>query len=219
MYSREQPSERYLELIEQYQQLHVEGEKSMGLAPENTFPGQSLIPQAPDIKRIIQKVNAKTILDYGSGKGLQYEPRPIVVKDSDLKFESIPHFWGVDSVTCYDPCYVPFSNLPNEKFDGVVCTDVLEHCPEEDIDWVVDGLFSFATKFVYANIACYPAKKTLPNGENAHCTIKSSNWWLEKIKAISSNHPDIVFEFWMDVKTQTEGGERLDRQRISNFNY
>lgn len=54
----------------------------------------------------------------------------------------------------------------------MICTDVLEHCPEEDIPWIVDELFAFARKFVYANIACFPARKQLPSGGNAHCTVK-----------------------------------------------
>lgn len=31
MYSREQPSPRYRDLLEQYRRLHVEGEKRLGL--------------------------------------------------------------------------------------------------------------------------------------------------------------------------------------------
>lgn len=219
MYSRDAPSERYLELIAQYKQLHIEGEKNMGLSAEDTFPGQSLIPQAPDIRRIIIQSNSKSILDYGSGKGTQYNKRPIIVKDQNLKFDSIPDFWGVDNVTCYDPCYEPFNSLPTKKFDGVVCTDVLEHCPEEDINWIIDGLFSFTTRFLYANIACYPAQKTLPNGENAHCTIKSAEWWMEKIKNVSEKHPGIMFEFWMDIKIDSEAGREHIRQKISNFEH
>ena len=216
MYSRENPSQRYLELINQYEQLHVEGEKNIGLSANQTFPGQSLIPQAPNIKNIIKKTNAKSILDYGSGKGVQYTKIPVIIKDTGKKYNSIPEYWGIDKLKCYDPCYAPFNKLPSETFDGVICTDVLEHCPEEDIDWIIKGLFSFATRFVYANIACYPAKKTLPNGENAHCTIQPIQWWEHKIIQISKKYPDIIFEFWLDTKS----GEKseLKRQKISNFN-
>jgi hypothetical protein len=69
----------------------------------------------------------------------------------------------------------PFSALPEGRFDGVVCTDVLEHCPEEDLPWIVGELFGYARLFVFANVACYPAAKKLPNGENAHCTIRRSS--------------------------------------------
>jgi hypothetical protein len=63
----------------------------------------------------------------------------------------------------------------------VICTDVLEHCPEEDIPWILDELFAYARKFVYANVACFPARKRLPSGGNAHCTIKPVKWWEAEI--------------------------------------
>jgi len=217
MYTRENPSARYIELLKQYQQLHIEGEKNLGLAPENTFPGQSLPPHAPAIKRLIDKTGAKTILDYGSGKGKQYQPLPLNVEGDTRQYLGIQEYWGVDNITCYDPCYEPFNHLPTSQFDGVISTDVLEHCPEEDVEWIIDGLFSFSKLFVFGNIACYPAKKHLPNGENAHCTIQPGQWWVEYIKQSANKYPGRLFEFLLDVKIDTESGPAIQRQRIANF--
>lgn len=216
-YTRENPSARYRELLQQYQQLHTDGEKTLGLAPEDTFPGQSLPAQAPMIKRLIDATNAKSILDYGSGKGKQYHPRAIRIEGDLTQYASIQEYWGVEEITCYDPCYAPFNQLPETQFDGVVSTDVLEHCPEEDVEWIIDGLFAFSKKFVFGNIACYPAKKHLPNGENAHCTIKPGQWWVEYIQQAANRHPGRVFEFLLDVQVETENGPAIQRQRIANF--
>ena len=30
-------------------------------------------------------------------------------------------------------------------------------------------------------MACYPAVATLPNGENAHITVQTPEWWLNKL--------------------------------------
>ena len=49
------------------------------------------------------------------------------------------------------------------------------------IDDVMKEIFEMAQKFVYLNIAMYPAITVLPNGENAHCTLKPKEWWNEKI--------------------------------------
>ncbi len=66
------------------------------------------------------------------------------------------------AIALYDPAYTPYMALPQGKFTmASICTDVLEHCPEQDIPWILSELFSYATRFVFANIACYPAKKTL----------------------------------------------------------
>jgi hypothetical protein len=131
-YTRKSPSPRYLELLDQYRSLHTKGEQFLGIPPEKTFPGQSLIPQVDRIREHVLRTGARTLLDYGSGKGQQYLPMT-VRQISGAEWPSIQAYWGVDSMTCYDPSYAPFGQLPEGQFDGVISTDVLEHCPEEDI--------------------------------------------------------------------------------------
>ena len=68
MYSREEPSPRYRKLIELYRQMHVEGEETLGMPPERTFAGGSLLPRAAEIKKLIDETGAQSLLDYGAGK-------------------------------------------------------------------------------------------------------------------------------------------------------
>ena len=194
-YNRAAPSPRYRRLLEQYQLMHLHGETHLGIPPEQTFPGQSLPKEAGHIKRLIKLTAARTLLDYGSGKGRQYWPLRIKDEEEGVEYPDIRSFWGAPSIRCYDPAYTPFTELPSGTFDGVICTDVLEHCPEEDIPWILDELFAFADKFVYANVACFPARKRLPSGGNAHCTIKPVRWWEEQLARPASSKPTIRFEF------------------------
>jgi hypothetical protein len=173
--------------------MHREGEPAKGRPPELTFPGQSLAPHVGRIKRIIEETGSKTILDYGAGKGLQYRPQPMVVGNVHVA-DSIAEYWDVDEVRCYDPGYPPFATLPDETFDGVVCTDVLEHCPEEDMDWILAEIFGFASRFVYLNAACYAAKKHLPNGENAHITVRPPEWWHQRVRGLANAFPSVLWE-------------------------
>ena len=83
--------------------------------------------------------------------------------------------------------------MPRARFDGVISTDVLEHCPAEDIPWIIDEIFSFADEFVYLNVACYPAKKLLPNGENAHCTIEPPEWWKAHFDRALGQRPGLRY--------------------------
>lgn len=108
------------------------------------------------------------------------------------KFNSVPAFWGTH-ITCYDPGYAPHCDLPTRTFDGVVCTDCLEHCPEEDLTWIVGELFSFARRFVYTTVACFLASKHLANGENAHCTVKPPEWWEVLIRKVAAQSPQVRF--------------------------
>jgi hypothetical protein len=212
-YTRANPSPRYRELQRMYVQMHEEGAAQQGIAPEHTFNGMSLLPQAARIKRLIERTDASTILDYGSGKGSQYDPRPVKAPDGSVH-ESMVDYWDVTAVQCYDPCYAPYSTLPQGRFDGVICTDVLEHCPEEDIPWILGEIFGYAERFVYANVACYPASKVLPNGENAHCTIKPVAWWRELILAASAGRPELIWEVWVHTLLDTDNGMRIAEEQI-----
>jgi len=76
----------------------------------------------------------------------------------------------------------------------------------------VAELFAYARKFVYANIACFPAKKRLPSGGNAHCTIKPAKWWEEHIGRAAKTRPGVIYEFRLasikgaQMKIQTIAG-------------
>src|SRR6266480_342735 len=73
-HSRQNPSARYRRLLDLYREMHVRGELIRGIAPERTFPGSSLLPQAHHVRRLVAQTGARSILDYGSGKGSQYRP-------------------------------------------------------------------------------------------------------------------------------------------------
>ncbi|MCC7484464.1 MAG: hypothetical protein IT529_05700 [Burkholderiales bacterium] len=211
-YSRAAPSPRYAELQRLYRDMHERGEPFLNMPPEKTLTGLSLPPQAGRIKRLIEATGARTVLDYGSGKGLQY--RLADFRDAEgRRWPGIVDYWGVDYVGCYDPGFAPFSRIPTETFDGVISTDVLEHCPEEDMPWILGEIFGFARRFVFANVACYPATKRLANGENAHCTIRPGAWWRGLFEATAAAHPGIVWEAWIESRVAGPEGVEVTEER------
>jgi hypothetical protein len=184
-YSRANPSARYNELVGFYKQMHAEGTQSSNqpVAAKDTFTGQSLLPHVGPIKSLIDQFGVKSVLDYGAGKARFYTAPLFPSADSSQKVD-LRNFWGVNEIRLYDPGYEPLSRLPlGETFDAVICTDVMEHIPEEDMDWVIDELYGFANRMVYACIATYPAGKTFPNGENVHVTLKDPQWWARKFES------------------------------------
>lgn len=215
-YSRTSPSPRYRELLAHYADMHhVAGERFQNVSAAKTYPGDSMPRHAGEIKAMIDAHRARTILDYGSGKGCQYQQVQVKLTDGRV-FPTIPAFWGVESVTCYDPAYEPFKQLPQIQFDGVVCTDVLEHIPEDDLPWIVEELFGFARRFVYVNVACYPAMKRLPNGENAHCTVRPTAWWDTLVRGIAVQHPNVAYTFSLDhLVRRADGTQKLSSDRLA----
>lgn len=188
-FSRARPSPRYQELIALYRSMHEDGDAEEGIEAGEMFAGQSLVPRINEIKILLAGYRVRTLLDYGSGKGRLYADMKIDA-GGDVH-ESLAAYWGVERIACYDPAFPPLATLPAGPFDAVVCTDVLEHCPEVDLSWIVDELFSLARCLVYANVACYPARKTLPGGENAHITQRPPEWWAALFQAAADPYPNI----------------------------
>ncbi len=116
-----------------------------------------------DICLIIDILNPKTILDYGCGKGA------LVNQIS----EAFPHI----DVYGYDPAIEGKNELPlSKKVDLLLNTDVLEHIPEEEIESVINQI-SNISKNCYFALDHALADTILPNGKNAHCTIKPVYWY------------------------------------------
>jgi hypothetical protein len=185
-------SDKYKSLVGQYIDMHELGDAETGVPPQDMFSGFSIMNYREALKSVTTVMMPRTALDYGSGKGRAYTLSQAYTLPDGSKSDLVT-FLGLQSVTCYDPAYPPFMEKPSGKFDCVISTDVLEHCPEEDIDWILAELFSYARDFVFLSIAGYPASKTLPNGENAHITIKPLVWWKQKLDAELEKHAGLRY--------------------------
>jgi len=192
LYREDNPSPRFHELIAAYRQLHEQGSPEHGIAAASMFPGQSLGEHLVALLEVTGKYGVRTMLDYGCGKAMLYQP----VNDmrlGDRKASCVQELLGVDA-TLFDPGFRPYAEKPGGRFDLVVSTDVLEHCSEADLPWIIDELFAYARKYVFANVACYPARKLLPNGENAHCTIRDTRWWDDLFSGIAARYPGVDYQ-------------------------
>lgn len=161
---------RYDYLLAQYRQMHQR---------DDLFHGFSVVQYSGHIEQLLKGMGCTTVLDYGCGKGRQYEDGALASK------------WGV-TVSLYDPGYAPLSAMPGGTFDAVVCTDVLEHVDEQDVGRVLVEIFSKADRAVFLGISCRPAVKVLPNGENAHVTVRDPKWWEQAVRICSSGKPFVL---------------------------
>ena len=188
-------SKKYYDLIDQYKIAHKNGiKKNNGLIDGiNTFSGRSLENNLFDIKKIISDTASVDLLDYGCGKAIWYTNTITV---NNIEYSGVSNFWNIKEFYLFDPGVDKYSKKPNKKFDGVVCTDVLEHIHPDDIENVVTEIFSFAKKFVFFDIATVEDNKILSNGENAHLIVKPHKWWLDFLKPFNSknNHLKIVLK-------------------------
>jgi len=87
----------------------------------------------------------KCIVTHNCGKGKQY-----INVDPDTG-QTLEEYWGIVT-TKYDPGVQKFArHEPEGKFDLVICVQVLGSIPRDDLTWVVDRLYSFATKAIFVS--------------------------------------------------------------------
>ena len=172
-------SKEYKDILEVYKKLHLNGTELD--SAENTFDGKSLKFFFQPIKQVIELTKSKSVIDFGCGKAKYYFEEIFINKNS---YTNISNFWNINDVILYDPGVKDFSKYPTQKADGVICIDVVEHIPEGDAITFIEELFKLANKFVFIVIACYPAKKTLPDGRNVHLSLKSAHEWKKIIEEI-----------------------------------
>ena len=168
------------DLVDQYKQLHKD---------ESFYAASVLSIHKESIRQYLSVKDCKSILDYGCGKATQYTVENI---HND-------YFYGI-MPSLYDPAVKQFSKLPDGKFDAVISTDVLEHIEEESLEEVIKEIYSKADKFVYLGICNRPAETILPDGRNAHVTLKSLDWWIDKILPHATVHTLVVV--YGDSKSQ-----------------
>ena len=197
-FSRSNPSPRFKELAQFYRDMHQQGDQLKQVPADKTFDGKSLRPHILAVKQAVEEFQLKTLLDYGCGKATFYD-RAELETPNGKTLRGLKQIWGVDGITLYDPGFEPYSQLPSGTFDGVICTDVMEHCSEEDIDWIIDELFAFSNRYLLCSIACYPAKKLLPNGENVHITLKKPGWWIDKFHDAASKRAAVDYYLWLGI--------------------
>lgn len=125
---------------------------------------------ADNVLALADKLQAKSILDYGCGKGMLGWQIRAVFKLRPLPFEYFE----------YDPAIEGKDAAPLPA-DLVVCGDVLEHIEPEHLEDVLDDLRGLARKAVFLVVSTQLAAKVLADGRNAHLIVKPSLWWLPKI--------------------------------------
>ncbi len=107
------------------------------------------------IRVLMDLHNASTVLDYGCGKGAQYENLVQYGMPDNSLTDPMTFQTRINAkeVYKYDPCVEKFSVEPiGMKFDAVICTQVLGSIPDADLDWVKEKLMGYATKFVFIGL-------------------------------------------------------------------
>jgi len=184
------PSTYYLESVEL-------GKK---FQKENTsWGGDDCKNYHNQIRYLMMKYNAKTVLDYGCGKGRQYEEfvsygLPEYQVSEPMTFDTRI---SAESVYKFDPCVEKFDIEPlGQQFDAVICTQVLGSIPDDDLGWLKDKLMNYATKFVFIGLhnPTKPPKLKKRMYNSTYLSYdRSVEWYQEQFKDWQG--PDLYWWF------------------------
>lgn len=107
----------------------------------------------------------RAVIDYGCG-------------NSRAVFDLFP---AAQAHFRHDPALRAFCAPPPPGlvFDAGLCTDVMEHIPEEEMDRTLERLRLLAPVW-YLIIHTAPAAQKLPDGGNAHVSRHPPEWWTAR---------------------------------------
>jgi hypothetical protein len=178
-----QLSEKGQDLIKLYTQVAQEGyEKTDSSYVEDPFSDFELRAYREQVRETLEQHKITSTLDYGCGGSNWNCP------DFDESGESAVEYFNLNQAFHYEPA----RNLDQRtSVDCVVSFDVLEHVFITDIPTILRDMFSYSKKLLILNIACYPAAAKLPNGENAHITVRDPVWWKGMIDSIAIEYPNV----------------------------
>ena len=119
------------------------------------------------INPFLKQYQPTSILDFGCGHG--------------ALMNGICEAYPNIRVEGYDPGNPNYHRMPKRSFDAVISADVFEHVEPEHL---ADTLKLISNKMIIAGwfrIACYPSKKELPDGRNAHLIVQLPEWWRDQM--------------------------------------
>lgn len=143
--------------LQQYKEIHASGRYA-----------SRTDKRMPIVAPLVAVVRPRSILDYGSGKSQM----ALNIPSPDLEVRDR-----------FDPAVPEISRVPRERYDMVTCMDVLEHLDDAEIDPFLRHIASLTPNAVLA-VTTVAAKTILPNGENAHATIRPAGWWVDRVRAV-----------------------------------
>lgn len=140
-----------------------------------------------DLAELVITTDTESILDFGCGQGGAW-------------FDEHYHeAWGVRP-RCYDPAANPPSWIPIQRdlpkgaaFDGVLCIDVLQCIPPEELPAALEHLKNYAQKWCFVTVSTKPSPLFLPDGTNVNVNLQTLDWWRAKLKSVFKRSPARIF--------------------------
>lgn len=141
-----------------YRELHASQKYGTGSMSEGFK--KKLLATLPPIK------DGENVIDFGCGQS------------QDAK-----KLWPQAKVTRYDPAISGIDKMPKTEHCAGLCFEVMEHIPEDEVIGILSQMKSLARIWAIT-VHTGPAAQKLATGENAHCTQRPVEWWMQKFREV-----------------------------------
>ncbi len=148
-----------------------------------SWDGKDSMRYHRQIKDVVDLHQCKTLLDYGCGKGTQWTQSTCFWPNTYE--QTFKEYLGIDTVYRYDPCLPEVNVLPpaTQKFDIVICTQVLTYVPDADLGWVKELLMKYTSKACFIGLHNMPPKgKKQIHDSEYFSAQRTEEWYQEQFK-------------------------------------
>jgi len=128
--------------------------------------------------QICEFLHPENVLDYGCGKGFfvhSFNYLGVKCKGYDISDYVIKHPYGLAKEKL-------FKIVKKEKYDLVVCMDVLEHIPKKDEDDFIKKMLKHVNKYLLLSICDTTLKDIYV--DKTHVNIKPRAYWEYKFSRL-----------------------------------
>jgi len=129
---------------------------------------KELLPKYDQVQQFVEHYRPQSVFDYGCARG-----NLITRLKQDYSF--------IKTLSGYDPGNPDYCNAPTKVYESLVSCDVIEHFEPDQLDQTLKFMQTLFSRSAYLLIACYPAKKFLADGRNAHLIIETPDWWFDRV--------------------------------------
>ncbi len=204
VFTKHRPSQRFGQCLTSSQN-HLEERNTpatLDIEQEKPCSHLSYSTHKEAITQLIQKVQAKTILDYGpemrQGSGT-------ICNSSTASSLNEQNFMETVRLTRYNPASTVPSESPEPQYDGVICLNFLDCLPEDDVPWVLDEAFKHARYFIYASIIANPSSHQRPAEKTIVRNKKTLDWWEAQFHATAKRYPHLHWELAIESSSRKTG--------------
>lgn len=153
--------------------------KEVTINEKTVFDGGGIQLIYDELEYELDKRDCASILDFGGGTAVHWHKKVRIPGQKEMM--TATEFFGarLRGFFRYDPAHPHYNVKPTGKYEIIMCTEVLEHVPLDEMDELLTEMKSYLKD---DGVVIFTIPKTLssnsfPDGQNTHVTLMETSEW------------------------------------------